>query len=264
MHRLIIVTGANRGIGKEIVRQLSKQKNNTIVLTSRNKTDGEEALLDINKDNVLHKQLDVESESSINLFSEWVKNEYKTFDVLINNAGFAHRGPELNESIAKKTVGVNYIGTKNLTKRLIGLLKPDGRIINVASVMGILDSYSEELKDKFMASDITEAQIDNLANDFINSVKSNTLSKAGFPSSAYKVSKALLNAYTRMLHREYPGYFIAAVCPGWVKTRMGGDGAPRSVIQGAETPVWLATAPLEEIKINGTFWKDHKEMPWRQ
>eukprot|EP01121_Diplochlamys_sp_Union-15-3_P008503 TRINITY_DN2256_c0_g1_i1.p1 TRINITY_DN2256_c0_g1~~TRINITY_DN2256_c0_g1_i1.p1 ORF type:complete len:265 (-),score=54.20 TRINITY_DN2256_c0_g1_i1:49-843(-) len=263
MHKIIIVTGANRGIGKEIVKQLAKQKNNTVVLTSRDKKEGEEALHDINEKNVVLRQLDIQSDSSINDISEWIKSEYGTFDVLINNAGYASQGPELNETIANKTLGVNYFGTKNLTKRLISLLKSDGRIINVSSAAGILDKYSDDLKDKFMAPDITESQIDNLVNDFLKAVKSDTLSKTGYPSSAYKVSKAALNSFTRMLHREHPGLFVAAVCPGWVHTRMGGPKAPRTEEKGAETPVWLATAPLEDIKLNGAFWRDHKDLKWR-
>eukprot|EP01121_Diplochlamys_sp_Union-15-3_P008504 TRINITY_DN2256_c0_g1_i3.p1 TRINITY_DN2256_c0_g1~~TRINITY_DN2256_c0_g1_i3.p1 ORF type:complete len:105 (-),score=17.79 TRINITY_DN2256_c0_g1_i3:167-481(-) len=87
MHKIIIVTGANRGIGKEIVKQLAKQKNNTVVLTSRDKKEGEEALHDINEKNVVLRQLDIQSDSSINDISEWIKSEYGTFDVLINNAG---------------------------------------------------------------------------------------------------------------------------------------------------------------------------------
>jgi len=184
----------------------------------------------------------------------------------VNNAGYATKGPEVNETIARDTIGCNYFGVKNVTSHLLPLIRKDGRLITVSSTAGVLgESYSDHLKNRFLDPDITEQKIDALANEFISQVAANTYKQNGWPGSTYKVSKALVNAYTRMLARDYKsdqrGLFFACVCPGWVKTRMGGTNASFTVEQGADTPVWLATEEMSG-RPNGAFWSKRKHQPW--
>lgn len=121
------------------------------------------------------------------------------------------------------------------------------------------DNYSDEMKKRFLDENITEDSINSIAEKFIDSVKNGTCKESGFPENSYKVSKCLVNSWTRMLAREYKDdIFVAAVHPGWIKTRMGGPDAPLTVEDGAETPIYLATESFEKlIKNNGKFW--HKK-----
>eukprot|EP01125_Pyxidicula_operculata_P001352 TRINITY_DN11251_c0_g1_i1.p1 TRINITY_DN11251_c0_g1~~TRINITY_DN11251_c0_g1_i1.p1 ORF type:complete len:270 (+),score=38.61 TRINITY_DN11251_c0_g1_i1:21-830(+) len=269
MSRLYLVTGSNRGIGLEIVRQLAKaKKNDTIILTSR-QTDGKQMAADINtelgQDNVKFHQLDVTSEESCKSIAQWVKNEFGGLDVLINNAGYATKGNDVNETIARDTIGVNYYGVRKVTESLLPIVRDNGRIIIVSSQAGLLNSYSKSLTDQFLDNNITVPQLDKLVEEFITYTKTGEHRAHGWPHSTYKVSKVAVNTYTRILEREYKSdprkLFIAALCPGWVSTRMGGPNASRGVEKGAETPVWLATVDTTNLP-NGKFWKDKTEISW--
>jgi len=102
-----------------------------------------------------------------------------------------------------------------------------------------------------------------VAAEFVAAVAEGNHTAHGFPSNAYGVSKALMNAFTRVLARELAGrpLHVNAVCPGWVKTRMGGSSAPRSLAQGASGIVWAATLDRSASE-NGGFFRDGKAIPW--
>jgi len=132
----------------------------------------------------------------------------------------------------------------------------------VSSGMGELSHLSKELGERLLAEDLSRDEIERIATEFVEAVKRGNPSAAGFPSNAYSVSKALMNAFTRVLARELAGSGkrVNAVCPGWVKTRMGGAGAPRSLKQGASGIVWAAT--LGSGGPNGGFFRDAKPIAW--
>src|SRR5262249_21641860 len=153
-------------------------------------------------------------------------------DVLINNAGVMldPRGSHVLDSKEKTwhdTLAVNLFGPLLLTQALVPLMRKNGygRIVNVSSAQG-------------------------------------QLSDMGPGTPAYRVSKTALNALTRTLAAELhaSGILVNAMCPGWVKTDMGGQGAPRTVEQGADTAVWLATLP--DGGPTGGFFRDRKPIPW--
>jgi carbonyl reductase 1 len=140
-------------------------------------------------------------------------------DVLINNAGIASKGNEVTEEMAKNTIGTNYFSLKNVTLALLPLLSKNGRIVNVSSTMGILDnSNSKDLKEKYLLKDLGFDDIDKLANDFIEGVKNENYKEKGYPSSTYKVSKSLVNAFTRVLkkslEKDERNLIINCCCPG--------------------------------------------------
>jgi len=202
----------NRGIGLEIVRQIALKKTCTVILTSRDIAEAQGALQDVrdslsekqSSSEVQYHQLDVTDSNSVQKLADWIAQQFGGLDVLINNAGYASHGSEINEKIARYTTGVNYFGVKNVTSKILPILRKNGRVITVSSTAGLLKKrYSNDKKARLLAPNITEEQIDELATEFINHVIKNTYSVNGWPSSTYMVSKVLVNAYTRYLTRIY-------------------------------------------------------------
>lgn len=229
MATIALVTGANKGIGYEVVRQLGK-KGFTVLLGARDQQKGEMAVAKLKLEGVeaIFVLLDVTQDDSVRQAKEWVEVKYGKLDVLVNNAGIVSRKGLSEEEIGemKRVMETNFYGPMRMNSVFLPLLKKAGnaRIINVSSGMGALDDLS-----------------------------------GGY--AAYRLSKAGLNAQTILLANELAGTGIKvfAMCPGWVKTDMGGISAPRSVEKGAETIVWLAES---KESISGSFYRDKKQISW--
>ena len=235
--QVALVTGSNRGIGFEIAKQLSMKKIE-VILTSRNSANGEAAVRKIARDGVkkvVFMQLDVLNQVSVeNLLNE-VEKTFGRLDILVNNAAILIDKDNVTASNAdletvKATLETNLIGAWRMCKAFIPLMKKNnyGRIVNVSSGAGEFE---------YMAT-------------------------SGGYLPAYSVSKASLNAFTVMLASELKGtnILVNAVCPGWVRTDMGGSNASRSVEEGAATPVWLATLP--DGGPTGHNFYDKKQISW--
>lgn len=165
-------------------------------------------------------------------------------DVLINNAGIA-----LNDSIrvARTTIETNYFGALRVTSAMLPLLSPAARVVMLSSGMG---------EPSCVPATLRKALLDAMMRSFVSDFDRHR--EAGWPSSAYRVSKVGLNALTRVLAKQHPALRINAVCPGWVRTEMGGRGASRSVQEGAASIVWAATA-----NDTGGFFRDGRRIEWR-
>jgi NAD(P)-dependent dehydrogenase (short-subunit alcohol dehydrogenase family) len=175
---------------------------------------------------------------------------------LVNNAGASFDG--FDSGVVDRTLDVNFRGPVRVTEALLPRLAPDASIVMVSSGMGELHRFSPELARRFLDPKLDRKGLDLLLDEFRSRVVAGGL--GGWPRSAYSVSKAALNAYTRILARELRGgRRVNAVCPGWVRTRMGGRGAPRSVEQGAKGIVWAATQAGDE---NGGFFRDAQAIAW--
>ena len=230
--RIALVTGANRGIGFEVCRQLAT-RGFVVLLTAREFAKAESAAKKLGDVGTVEPlALDVSDPRSIEEAAADVATRYGHLDVLVNNAGINYDTWETveNADIAgtvMETIATNLLGPWRVCQAFLPLLRKSraGRIVNVSSESGSLAKMS-----------------------------------AGPP--AYQVSKAALNAMTRTLAGELlqANILVNSVCPGWVATKMGGAGAPRAVTEGAAGIVWAATLP--DNGPTGGFFRDGKPLPW--
>lgn len=221
-----VVTGANRGIGLEVARQLADE-GFEVIAGSRDLAAGEEAVADI--DGVEARELDVADQGSVDAFAARLRDDGNEVQALINNAGIhydtSQRALEPDFEIVEEAIAVNLLGPWRMTVALLPLMPAGGRVVNVSSGAGQLTDGSS----------------------------------GGTP--AYSVTKAGLDMLTIKLAVEADRKEIAvnAVCPGWVATDMGGSGG-RPVSEGARGIVWAATLPPDGP--TGGFFRDRKRIPW--
>jgi carbonyl reductase 1 len=253
--RVAVVTGGNRGIGRDIARRLVASGLD-VIATGRDPGQGKDAAADVG---ARFFPLDVTDAASIEALAA---NLSGGLDVLVNNSGVSMQG--FDARVAKGTLDVNFFGAMNVTDRLLPSMRAGGRIVMVSSGMGELSSVSEALRQRLLDPSLSRAELVSLMESFVRDVAAGTHARNGWPSSAYRVSKVGLNALTRILARELETdprrILVNAVCPGWVRTAMGGAGAPRSIEKGSETPAWLALLP--DGGPSGGFFRDQHEIAW--
>jgi carbonyl reductase 1 len=252
--KLIVVTGANRGIGQGIVQLLAKTQHQpplTIYATSRAGTDL--GIQTAHDNEVRYSKLDVGDKSSIKSFLQSALKENQHIDVLINNAGINNNNNETPD-LAAQTIDVNYRGTKTMCELFLsqgGMAKNKGsRIVNVSSTACQLNNYSPSVQEKFRAVKST-ADIDVIAETYVSAVQRGPSAQkdAGFgfgDPMSYQVSKALINALTVVLAKDNPDVLVNCCCPGWVNTDMGHQVGkpPKTLEEGAKIPVRLAIGEL--------------------
>jgi NAD(P)-dependent dehydrogenase (short-subunit alcohol dehydrogenase family) len=222
LSRIALVSGAGRGIGAEIARELVADHGFRVYAGARNpdqvdRVDGIEPI-----------QLDVKDQASIDAARKRIESESRRLDSLVNNAG-VYGDPvgaaDYDLEAAHEVLEVNTFGPWRLIEAFLPLMRASDspRIVNVSSGAGQL-------------SDMNGGR------------------------AAYRVSKSALNALTRTLASDERWVKVNTMCPGWVRTDMGGSAAPRSVEEGADTAVWLATLP--EDGPTGGFFRNRKPIPW--
>jgi NAD(P)-dependent dehydrogenase (short-subunit alcohol dehydrogenase family) len=257
---LAIVTGANRGIGLETCRQLG-QRGMRVILTARDLARAETAAAGLTAEGIAveARWLDVADARSVEAFAARLRDEHSVVTVLVNNAAVSLSG--FDASVAARTLGCNYFGTATVTAALAPAMAAGGRIVVVSSGMGELRGVSAELRARLLAPDLDREGLDALMNEFVAAVRGRHRD-AGWPSNAYSVSKVGVNALVRILAEPLSrqGLLINAVCPGWVRSEMGGRGAPRSLEQGAASVVWGATLPPDGPR--GGFFRDGRAIAW--
>ena len=232
--RVAVVTGANRGMGLETCRQLA-QRGLRVVLTSRTPASGEAAVKTLADDGltVAFFALDVTDEQSVAALAAHLTDAYGRLDVLVNNAGVFpdpktdNSFLEVNVDVLRTSFEVNTLGAYRCCQALVPLMQKNGygRIVNVSSGMAQLT----EMNGRY---------------------------------PAYRVAKVGLNALTKIMSDELAdsGIKVNAVDPGHVATDMGGANAPRTIEEGVDTTMWLAT--LRDDGPTGGFFRDCKEIPW--
>lgn len=258
---LMVVTGANRGLGLETCRQLAG-RGVEVLLTARDEARGRAAAEGLRDRGLAVRDhpLDVADPASVIALAERLRSDGRPLDALINNAGIALEG--FDAEVARRTLAVNCFGAMEVTDRLSPLLAPRGRIVMVSSGMGQLEGLPEALRERFLDPALTREGLKDLLNGFVCDVGAGRHLERGWPANAYRVSKIGLNAYTRLLARDLSGSTVRvdAVSPGWVRTAMGGPNAARSVEEGAEGIVWAALSGPDGP--GGGFFRDGLPIPW--
>lgn len=163
----------------------------------------------------------------------------------------------------RNTIATNFTGTLNVTKTLLSLVRPHGRIVIMSSQYGRLKILQPHLQEQFSSPSLTEEQLVTLMDQYIQDVETGDHVSKGWSASAYGVSKVGVNAFTRILARELSkdeerDVLVNTCCPGWVRTDMGGPNARLSPDQGAETPVYLALLPAGSP--SGKFWSRQRQI----
>lgn len=231
MNKTVLITGANKGIGFETALQLG-QNGFRIIISGRDESRINEAYLHLKNRGMNAEKLlmDVSQHESIRKATSQFSDFGFKLDVLINNAAVLKKDDQKlstdSEGIVEETFLTNCFGPLRVIKSFLPFLNSPGRIINISSGGG---SMSDPI---------------------------------GGWSPSYCISKTTINALTRHLAYELKEKQISvnSACPGWVKTDMGGSAAPRSVQQGAETIVWLASEAGQHL--TGKFFRDKKEISW--
>jgi NAD(P)-dependent dehydrogenase (short-subunit alcohol dehydrogenase family) len=226
-----LITGANKGIGYEVARQLAA-KGFHVLLAARNSPAGSKAAQTLVEGgaSATFIPLDVSDSTSVADAMQQVGSVVDRLDVLVNNAGIIVDGDSavltVTIDLVRETFETNTLGPLRVAQAFVPLLakSPAPRIINVSSGGGQLTDGAD-----------------------------------GW-APAYCISKTALNGVTSQLAAALPKFAVNAVCPGWVRTDMGGAGAPRSVEEGADTIVWLATEAPQNL--TGKFLRDREEISW--
>jgi NAD(P)-dependent dehydrogenase (short-subunit alcohol dehydrogenase family) len=234
--RIALVTGANKGIGFEVARDLAR-KGFHVFLGARNEKAGQAAVQKLNKEGekedygeIAFIKIDVSKPDSIRRAAEEFSRSTDRLDVLVNNAGILLDDDKevltTTPEIFETTLRTNTLGALLVSQAFVPFLKKSAapRIVNVSSGGGQLADGAD-----------------------------------GW-APAYCISKTALNGVTSQLAAALPKFAVNSVCPGWVRTDMGGANATRSVAEGASGIVWLAAdAPQKETR---KFWRDRKVIPW--
>lgn len=230
--RVALVTGGNKGIGFELCKQLG-MKGYQVLLGCRDPEKGRLAVSNLNGLGLeaTPVELDLHNLDTVQLAVRITEETYGHLNVLINNAGVFRDGQskliELPSGVLEGTMNTNFFAPYHMIRAFLPLMEKNdyGRVINVSSGFG-------------------------------------QMRELGHPGyGSYKISKLALNGLTQVLASEVTGNIkINAVCPGWVRTDMGGPNAPRSVEQAAKSILWLTD--LKEDGPNGKFFRDGEEISW--
>jgi len=238
--KVALVTGANRGIGYEIAHLLAA-KGIIVIIGTRDPQRGLAAQKRLRSQGLeVHAvRVDVTDPASIQAAVTRIMDTHRRLDILVNNAGISMDSRtgilQLNPTLLQNTLATNAFGPLLLSQACIPRMQANhhGRIVNMASTLGSLTEMA--------SPDSAYGQV---------------------KSPAYRLSKTLLNAMTILLANELRGsnILVNSACPGWVRTKMGGDQAPLSPQEGADTPVWLATLPDDGP--TGGFFRQRRLIPW--
>ncbi|XP_031259991.1 (+)-neomenthol dehydrogenase-like isoform X2 [Pistacia vera] len=258
-----------------------------VVLTARDEKRGIEAVEKLKAsgfDNVVFHQLDVADNASIHSLANFIRNQFGKLDILVNNAGIGgvivdsdalsdlvKEGVPIkwneimtqNYELAEQCLKTNYYGAKRMCEELIPLLQLSNspRIVNVSSSMGKLENVKNEWAKQVLsdAENLTKERVDEVLNEYLKNFKEGSLEAKGWPAfmPAYIVSKAAMNAYTRILAKQYPTLCINCVCPGYVKTDINYNRGILTVEEGAESCVRLALIP--DGSLSGMFFSRNEE-----
>ena len=225
----IVITGGNRGIGYGLLKILSDKHN--VIITVRNNKKGQSTIAELghSKNEINYVVMDVDNSDSVMRAADDIKQKFNNVDLLINNAGILIKEYQLpaietSEDSILKTFNTNTLGVLRVCKSIVPLMVNGGRIINISSGMGQLDEMDSG-------------------------------------STAYRISKTALNVLTKILSNELlsMGIKVNTICPGWVKTDMGGENATLTI---EESTTQIVAFALRDNFPNGQFLRHGEIIPW--
>jgi NAD(P)-dependent dehydrogenase (short-subunit alcohol dehydrogenase family) len=284
--QVALVTGANKGIGKEICRLLAKDPSVSVtILACRSLDRGLETLRELQADgceNVYCVEYDLYKPDTASAVYDYVESNFGRLDVLINNAAICFNDPSLYgkvpytpfEQQASITIQTNFFGTWKLTQALLPLLQKStapAKLINMASYAGRLAILkSDHLVQKFTDPQLTMPQLESLVHDFVAAVERGTHTQEGWPNTCYGLSKLAIISMTRVLARDYPSIVCSSVDPGYCATDQNNHQGNRPASRGAVTPYWLATTTAstrsdddnDNTATTGMHWFDETVIEW--
>lgn len=284
--KIIVVTGANRGLGAGIVESFCQQENikdKIIVLGCRDTKKGTNKINEIlskypkAENSLVTVELDMMCNKSINNFTNKINSEYKYVNLLYNNAAIMnkHKTPILNKEERLKdveqTFQTNFWGLTELTENLIPAIKDGGHIISLSTALAKI-KLSKRLNEKFLDENLSLNDLKILYEEYVPLFVNNQIPKSEWDDKnpiygCYNISKIFLNAYTILLKNRFSrverNIKVNCVTPGWCKTDMGGEEAPRTALKGAETCVWLESLAEERNEsVSGNLYFDKKKISW--
>jgi carbonyl reductase 1 len=273
-----LITGSNKGIGKEIARKLAATPDMTVILGCRNLELGASAAKELaacawpppKQADVAVQRIDLAELATVEAARDAIASEYGRLDVLVNNAAICFNDPTLYgrttytpfEQQASTTLQTNFFGTLALTRAMLPLLRasPSPRIINVASAAGRLRGSAEKIA-ALTSPTLSLTNLEALMCSFVSDAEAGMHQARGWPNTCYGVSKMGLIAMSRVLARDEPAIMVNSVDPGYCATDQNDHQGYVSAERGARTSALLATLPAENF-VSGAHWLEEREIDW--
>eukprot|EP00241_Pyramimonas_parkeae_P004741 CAMPEP_0114231978 /NCGR_PEP_ID=MMETSP0058-20121206/4350_1 /TAXON_ID=36894 /ORGANISM="Pyramimonas parkeae, CCMP726" /LENGTH=370 /DNA_ID=CAMNT_0001343399 /DNA_START=236 /DNA_END=1345 /DNA_ORIENTATION=+ len=272
--RVCLVTGANKGIGKEIARKLGACKDTICIMGCRDMILGRAAAEELKDSgcNVTVVQIDLELMDSVEGAAQFIEQEYGRLDVLVNNAAVCFNDATLYGKVpftkfdkqADITIRTNFFGTLAVTQAMLPMLRnaTSPRIINIASSAGRLSILRSQSRiDAFTSSTLQMKELEAYMHEFVADAKEGSHTDKGWPNTGYGVSKVGIIAMTRILARDEPGMMVNSVDPGYCATDQNNSQGYLPAEQGAQTPFLLATLPDDQF-FTALHWYQAKAVEW--
>jgi len=241
-----------------------------VILSARDEDSGQKACGQLAADgcNAKFIPLDVTSKESIFNAAEKIRVDYEGLDILVNNAGIMYSSSKCKDtpytSQVEATLKTNFYGVLNVCEIMFPLLNENARVVNVTSRLGNMKLYGEDIRNMICSKKLDKHGLLDLMQQYSSAVKNNTHVMAGWPDqnpnswvpAAYCVSKLALTILTRILAKDWKakGVLINSCCPGWCRSSLGGQNAPKSAEEGAADIVDVTMK-----QSNGSYWEDGKE-----
>ncbi|EER11018.1 oxoacyl-acp eductase, putative [Perkinsus marinus ATCC 50983] len=262
---VVVVTGANKGIGFEVCKKLIGN-GARVIMSARDEKMLREAADTLKPYGAV--QLDVSDAASIEGAKAQISKLTPSIDALVNNAAVLldEDDSEASYELSRRTIEVNLYGCVKVTEAFWPMLADKGRVVNVSSALGNLSQVSEPLQKRLSSPETTVGDILRIADGYLEAAKTGHVVKAGFAKNMYGTSKLLLIAWTKALAREAlmdPRRIVVTTCtPGYCATEMTKYKGVLSAAEGAEVISWLAAECEYDASMSGKMYRGKQEEEW--